>query len=91
VPDGEPVPSASRDGAVRLRDPTTGAALQTLEGHLDEVDVVTFPPDGKLVASVSHDGDRQALRLATGVVLQVLDVGSRIATLTLASDGPDQI
>lgn len=56
MPGGKPVPSASRDGAARLRDLTTRAALQTLEGHLDEVDVVTFSPDGKLVASASRDG-----------------------------------
>jgi WD40 repeat protein len=47
--------SGSDDKTVRLWDAVTGAALQTLEGHLDSITSVAFSPDGKLVVSWPHD------------------------------------
>ena len=38
---------------MRLWDPATGAALQTLEGHTSSVESVAFSHDGKLLASAS--------------------------------------
>ncbi|PVH69362.1 hypothetical protein DL98DRAFT_439196, partial [Cadophora sp. DSE1049] len=43
------VVSGSDDKTVRLWDATTGAALQTLEGHSGSVTSVAFLPDGKVV------------------------------------------
>lgn len=48
--------SGSDDETVRPWDTTTGAALQTLEGHSGLVSSVAFSPDGKQV--VSGSGDR---------------------------------
>jgi WD40 repeat protein len=36
-PDGKLVVSASYDKTIRLWDAVTGAALQTLKGHLDKI------------------------------------------------------
>lgn len=47
--DGKQVVSRSDARKVRLQDTTTGAALQTLEGHSGSVYSVTFPPYGNLL------------------------------------------
>ena len=43
------------DKTVRVWDPASGAALQTLKGHTSHVTAVAFSPDCKLVASASYD------------------------------------
>ena len=42
------------------------AALQTLEGHSDWVNSVSFSPDGKLIVSSSDDGMVQLWDAVTG-------------------------
>ncbi|OBT67626.1 hypothetical protein VE03_03802 [Pseudogymnoascus sp. 23342-1-I1] len=46
------VVSGSYDETVRLWDTTTGAPLQTLEGHFKSVASVAFSPDGKLLPTL---------------------------------------
>ena len=41
------------DNTVKLWDVTSGECLQTLEGHSDYVNSVSFSPDGTKVASGS--------------------------------------
>ena len=43
----------SLDKTVKLWDVTSGECLQTLEGHSDRVNSVSFSPDGTKVASGS--------------------------------------
>lgn len=45
-PDGKFIASASNDSTVRLWNPSTGAALQILEGHLGTVWDVVHPNHG---------------------------------------------
>jgi WD40 repeat protein len=40
---------------VQLWDGKTGAYIDTLEGHSDQVNFVTFSVDGSILASTSHD------------------------------------
>jgi WD40 repeat protein len=73
---------ASWDQIVRLWNPATGAALQTLEGHTHSVTPAAFSHDGKLLASASWD---QAVRLwdpATGAALQTLNVGVSLGSIS---------
>jgi WD40 repeat protein len=58
---------------VRLWDVATGAALLTLEGHLDTVHSVAFSPDGKQVVSGSDDHIVRLWDVATGAALQTLE------------------
>jgi len=57
---------------VRLWDATTGAALQTLEGHSGGVSSAAFSPDGKQVVSGSHDKTVRLWDTITGAALQTL-------------------
>ncbi|KFY27130.1 hypothetical protein V491_01015 [Pseudogymnoascus sp. VKM F-3775] len=60
-------------GRVRLWDATTGAALQTLEGHSHSVRSVAFSPDSKQVVSGSEDKTVRLWDAATGAALQTLE------------------
>jgi WD40 repeat protein len=52
LPNGKQVVSRSWDKTVRLWDAATGAALQTLKGHIDSFTSVAFSHDGKLLPSL---------------------------------------
>ncbi len=67
------VASASCDRTVRLWDAATGAALQTLQGHLRYVNSVAFSPDGKVIASASRDRAVRLWDAVTGAALQTLE------------------
>ncbi|KAH8803728.1 putative WD-repeat protein [Hyaloscypha sp. PMI_1271] len=85
--------SGPYDRIVRLWDITTGATLQTLEGHTGSVSSVAFSPDGKQIVSGSSDlwfNDR-TIRLwdaATGAALQTLEghTGS-VSSVAFSPDG----
>ena len=53
--DGRLLASASDDG-INVWNLSSGAALQTFEGHSDSVSAVAFSLDGKLLASASSYG-----------------------------------
>ena len=60
-------------------------ALQTLEGHSDEVLAVVFLPAGKLVAFTSHDNTVRLWNSFTGVMLQTLKGHSKLVTAVVFS------
>jgi WD40 repeat protein len=78
--------SASKDSAVRMWDPTTGAALQTLAGHTDVVEAVAFSQDGKLLASASGDRTVRLWDVTTGATLQTLVADTVVRGLSFSSD-----
>jgi WD40 repeat protein len=71
---------------VRLWDPATGAALQTLEGHTSSVDSIAFSHDDKLLASASWDKTVRLWDPATGAALQMLKVGVRLDSISFSGD-----
>jgi WD40 repeat protein len=58
---------------VRLWDPATVAALQTLRGHGKLVSAVAFSQDGKPLASASAEHTVRLWNPATGAALQTLE------------------
>jgi WD40 repeat protein len=57
---------------MKLWDTSSGAVLQTLEGHSKHVSDIAFSPDGKLLASASN----KTIKLwdaSSGAVLQMLE------------------
>jgi WD40 repeat protein len=79
-PDGKQVVSGSQDETVRLWDTVTGAALQTLEGHLGLVISVAFSPDSRQVVSGSDDKTVRLWDATTGAALQTLEGHSGLVT-----------
>lgn len=80
--------SGSRDKTIQLWDTKTGAALQTLEGHLGEVTSVDFSRDSTQVVSGSSNKTVRLWDTKTGAVLQTLEGHSvSITSIALSSDG----
>jgi hypothetical protein len=71
---------------VRLWDPATGAALQTLEGHTFPIHSVAFSHDGKLLASTSGDYTVRLWDPATEAVLQTLEVDVSLHSISFSRD-----
>ena len=86
-PDGQLLASGSTDQTVRIWDPTTGALIQTLEGHSSWVDSVAFSPDGHLLASSSVDGTARLWDSATGALTQTWNIENFFTTLEFSYDG----
>ncbi len=75
-PDGKTLATASYDRTVKLwnvdkllniENDTNETLEQTLKGHVDGVETVSFSPDGKLIASGSKDGNIKLWNLALDV------------------------
>src|SRR5439155_1114410 len=70
-PDGKTLVSAS-GMTVKVWDPGSGVARQTLEGHSSQVHIVTFSLDSKALMSASNDGTVKLWDVDLGVELQSL-------------------
>ncbi|KAH7114517.1 WD40-repeat-containing domain protein, partial [Dactylonectria estremocensis] len=66
----------------KIWDGSSGACLQTLEGHDDLVTSVVFSADGQRLASSSHDKTIKIWDGSSGACLQTLDVGRVITRLS---------
>jgi WD40 repeat protein len=65
--------SASRDNTVKMWDASTGACLQTLEGHSNWVTSVAFSHDSTRLASASYDKTVKIWDASSGACLQTLE------------------
>jgi WD40 repeat protein len=80
--------TAHLDGAVRIWDVATGAALQTLRGHSSHVSSVAFSPDGARLASAGGDGTVRLWDPLTGAAISEAAVHSEIArAVVFSADG----
>ena len=87
-PDGTKVASGSGDKTVKLWDVTSGACLQTLEGHSKKVNSVSFSPDGTKVASGSYDNTVKLWDVTSGECLQTLEGHSNwVWSVSFSPDG----
>lgn len=76
-PDDRQLASASGK-SVQLCGAKTGQALQTLNGHADEVTSVVFSPDGQQLASGSNDRTTRLWDIKTGATLQTMQEHSSV-------------
>ncbi|MFV0526306.1 MAG: NB-ARC domain-containing protein [Acidimicrobiales bacterium] len=71
-PDGTHLATTSRDGTVRIWDPTTGTTITTLTGHTASVWGVAWSPDGTHLATSSHDHTVRIWDPTTGTTITTL-------------------
>jgi WD40 repeat protein len=72
TPDGERLATAGRDRAVRFWDLNTGAVLNTLRGHTDQIRTLAISRDGGRLASGADDGTARLWDARTGEPMHVL-------------------
>ncbi|KKF97007.1 Vegetative incompatibility protein HET-E-1 [Ceratocystis platani] len=86
--DGQRLASGSRDDTVKIWDATSGACLQTLEGHSKTVTSVVFSNNGQRLASGSSDNTVKIWDATSGACLQTLEGHSDYVTsVAFSNDG----
>jgi len=89
APDGSALAVGEWDGAVRLRDPSTGRVLRTFSGHSTPVRGLAFLPDGRTLAAGASDGRVVLWDVATGRESSRFDRGLRypVNGMAVSADG----
>ena len=87
-PDNQAIASASADKTVKIWDRQTGAILQNLTDHQDQVYAVVFSPDGQLLVTASLDKTIKIWQVETGELLNTLTGHlDGVRSLAISSDG----
>ncbi len=87
-PDGLRIVTASRDGAARLWEADSGAAIATLTGHERAVLHAAFSPDGKRIVTASEDRTARLWKSASGEATAILSGHEdKVASAVFSPDG----
>lgn len=73
TPDGRLLVSAAPEGALRVREVSTGRTVWTLDGHTHGISAIAMFPDGQRIASIGGDGRLCLWHLGTGGCERVID------------------
>ncbi|KAF2625004.1 WD40 repeat-like protein, partial [Macroventuria anomochaeta] len=76
---------ASGDNTVKVWYASSGACLQTLEGHSSSISSVAFSHDSTRLASASYDETVKVWDASSGACLQTLDIERSLYTLSFDS------
>jgi WD40 repeat protein len=85
-PDGKRLVSGQWDGNAYVWDLQSGKVIETLSGHTDWVDSLSFSADG-ILASGSMDGSIRTWRLGADKPTQVLKERDMVESVAIAPDG----
>ncbi|MCP4285318.1 MAG: hypothetical protein GY792_12835, partial [Gammaproteobacteria bacterium] len=87
-PDSALLASAGTDKNITLWKPETGAHVQTLKGHENNIDGLAFSPDGNLLASAAYDYTVRIWEVKTGKSLHTLQgYTGEVTGVTFHPDG----
>ena len=88
-PDGQTLAANSTDNLIWLWNANDGQLIQTLTGHLNQVNSVAFSGDGKYLASASYDGTK-IWQMPEGTLINTLDTFDQsvdVMNVALSQDG----
>ncbi len=85
--DGKWLATAEIDGTAKLRDPSSGRIIRTLEGHRKGVNGVAFTPDSKTLLTAGLDGTVRLWDVETGRLLR--ELGGHEGSVYAVAVSPD--
>ncbi|HEY2841514.1 MAG TPA: c-type cytochrome domain-containing protein [Pirellulales bacterium] len=86
-PDGKLAATGGNDGAIKLWDAATGAAVRTLSGHTGAVSALRFSADGARLFSASADKTVRGWQTADGAATGGVNAPAPLSAVTLVGDG----
>jgi WD40 repeat protein len=73
------------DHSIVLWSIRTGAKVQTLSGHADDINAIALSQDGRILASASMDNTIRLWNVESGIVAHIINESARL--LALSPDG----
>ena len=78
-PDSKIIAHGSLNGAVKLRDISTGRLIKTFKEYSDPITNISFSPDGRIIAYTSDRGGVRLQDITTGRLIKIPESHSNVS------------